>query len=103
MKSGDVQKNSAGARRPRRSIAVRLEDQPEAQLDEPLEVRLTRDVAVDRAEVCRCSSVGVVPLGVNRAVEQVERLETPLEPDFLGDWGRLREVHVHLPERRSAE
>jgi hypothetical protein len=71
--------------------------------DEALEVRLCRQVAVDAAEVGRRDRLVVFALVVHRAVEEIERFQTQLEPDLVGDRRRLREVHVHLPVARAAE
>src|SRR5262249_18789315 len=78
-------------------------DESESELDEPLEVRLARRIAVDASEVRRVRVAHVVAFVVHRAVEDVERFDTELEPHLVGDLRRLREVHVELPVARAPQ
>src|SRR5687767_3128394 len=82
---------------------MRLEDQPEAQLDEALEAGLPFGVAIDAAEVRRRRGRLVLTLVVLRTVEEIERLETHLEANAIGDRRRLREVHVEHEHPGPAE
>ncbi len=78
-------------------------DQPEPELHESLEPGLRGAVAVDAPEVRRPGVCAVLTLVVLRAVEEIERLETQLEPHAIGDRRRLREVHVEHEHPRAAE
>src|SRR5688500_294148 len=80
-----------------------LEDQPESHLHETLEARLPGGVAIDAPEVRRRRARVVLTLVVLWAVEEIERLETHLEPNAIGDRRHLREVHVEHEHRGPAE